>query len=162
VTDPTIATQKITCSKTFIAPDHKEFAHTAHRGQHHSQVYATSFFGGLTSFALRPDADPETMARMMKWPRSKIVQAAIASAIALLSGLYTFATIAMASFNNFYFPPHKAYPYPYPTVWAARIAMGEKCGLTFLGVFAILYAAQRLLTSPRHKNSDSPATTPTS
>jgi hypothetical protein len=55
----------------------------------------------------------------------------------------------MESFHHFYFPPHKAYPYPYPTELAARIAMYRDCGLTFLGVFTILYVAQRRFIATR-------------
>ena len=75
---------------------------------------------------------------MMKWPRANGIQAAIAFTVALLSAAFVFVQFAMESFNHFYFPPHKAYPYPYPTELAARIAMWRDCSLTFLGVFAIL------------------------
>lgn len=85
----------------------------------------------------------------MKWPQSKGLQAAIAFAVALLSAFFVFARIAMESFNHFYFPPHKAYPYPYPTEWAARIAMCRDAGLTFLVAFAILYVAQRRFIATR-------------
>jgi hypothetical protein len=87
---------------------------------------------------------------MVKWPRSKRDQAAIAFAVALLSSVFVFLWIAAESFNHFYFPPHKAYPYPCPTELAARIAMCRDCGLTFLGVFTILYVAQRRFVATRH------------
>jgi hypothetical protein len=86
---------------------------------------------------------------MMKWPQAKGIQAAIAFAVALLSAVFVFVQFAMESFNNYYFPPHKAYPYPYPNEWAARIAMWRDCGLTFLVVFAILYMAQRRFIATR-------------
>ena len=86
---------------------------------------------------------------MMKWPRSKGIQAAIAFAFAFVSAILVLAEIAMQSFNNYYFPPHKAFPYPYKTEWAARFAECRDCGLTFLGVFVILYWAQRRFTSTR-------------
>jgi len=86
---------------------------------------------------------------MLKWSRSKRVQAVVAFALALLSTALVFVQMAMESFNNFYFPPHKAYPYPHATEWAARLAIGRNCGLTFIGVFAILYVAQRLFVAAR-------------
>jgi hypothetical protein len=89
---------------------------------------------------------------MLKWPQSKGVQAAIAFAVALLSAVLVFVKIAMESFNHFYFPPHKAYPYPYPTELAARIAMWRDCSLSFLGVFAIIYVAQRVFIPSRRKS----------
>jgi hypothetical protein len=79
---------------------------------------------------------------MMKWPRSRGIQAAIAFVVALLSAGAVFLQFAADSFNHFYFPPHKAYPDPYPTTGAAQIAMWRDCGLTFLAVFAILYVVQ--------------------
>jgi hypothetical protein len=94
------------------------------------------------------------MGGMLKWRRSKGLQAAIALSLALLSAVFVFAEIAMKSFNHFYFAPHKAYPYPYPTVTAARIAMYRDCGLTFAAVFAILYLAQRYFLPTRHLKPD--------
>jgi len=85
----------------------------------------------------------------MKWPRSKGSQAATAFAVALLSAVFVFLRIAMKSFDHFYFLPHKAYPYPYPTELAARVAMGRDCGLTFLGIFTIVYVAQRRFIATR-------------
>jgi hypothetical protein len=89
---------------------------------------------------------------VMKWPQSKGIQAAIAFAVALLSAGFVFVQISMESFNHFYFPPHKAYPYPYLTEWAARLAMFRDCGLTFLIVFATLYMAQRKFVASRDKS----------
>ncbi|WP_433967086.1 hypothetical protein [Tunturiibacter gelidiferens] len=91
---------------------------------------------------------------MLTWPRSKRVQAAIAFSLALASTVFVLANIAMKSFNHFYFAPHKAYPYPYPTVTAARIATYRDCGLTFVAVFAIFYLAQHFFLRTRHLNSD--------
>jgi hypothetical protein len=51
------------------------------------------------------------------------IQAAISFAVAPLSAAFVLAQFAMKSWNDFYFPPHKAYPYPYPNELAARIAM---------------------------------------
>jgi hypothetical protein len=92
---------------------------------------------------------PESIVSMMKWPRSKGVQAVIAFTVALLSEAVVFTQIAMESFNYFYFPPHKAFPYPYPTESAAHWVMYRDCGLTFLGVFAVVYMGQRLLITNR-------------
>ena len=99
---------------------------------------------------MRSSLIPEGIARMMMWPRSRGVQVAIAFGVALLAAVYVFVQIAMGSFNHFYFPPHRAYPYPYPTESAARMAMGRDCGLTFLVVFGILYAVQRRFIAARH------------
>ena len=90
------------------------------------------------------------MADMVKWPRARGIQLAIAFGVAVLSAAFVFAQIEMESFNHFYFPPHKAYPYPYATEWAARMAIWRDCGLTFLGVFAILYLAQRRFSATRN------------
>jgi hypothetical protein len=87
---------------------------------------------------------------MMKWPRSRGIQAAIALVVALLSAATVFLQFAADSFNHFYFPPHKAYPYPYSTAGAAQIAIWRDCGLTFLAVFAILYVVQRRFIAARH------------
>ena len=90
------------------------------------------------------------MAGMMKWPRSKGMQATIAFVVAFLSAALVVLHIVGESFNHFYFPPYKAYPYPYPTESAARLAICRDCGLMFLGVFAILYVIQRVLIAARH------------
>jgi 4-amino-4-deoxy-L-arabinose transferase-like glycosyltransferase len=87
---------------------------------------------------------------MIKWPRSKGVQVTIAFLVALFSAAFVVAQIAMESFNHYYFPPHKAYPYPYATAWDAQMAMCRDCGLTFVIVFAILLVAQRKFTAARH------------
>ena len=78
------------------------------------------------------------------------IQGAIAFAAALLSAALVFAQIAMESFNHFYFAPHKAYPYPYPTVHAAHLALYRDCGLTLIGVFVVMFALQRRFFSTRH------------
>jgi hypothetical protein len=92
---------------------------------------------------------------MMKWPQARGIQAAIAFAVALLSAVFVFVQFAMKSFNNFYFPPHKAYPYPYPNELAARIATWKVCGVTFLAVFAIMYMGQRrFIATRRRRNSN--------
>jgi hypothetical protein len=83
----------------------------------------------------------------MRWPQSKSIQAVIAFAVATISAILVAANIAMESFNHYYFAPHRAFPYPYPTDWAARLAMCRDCGLTFLVVFAIVYVVQRWLTA---------------
>ena len=57
----------------------------------------------------------------------------------------------MASFNHYYFAPHKAYPYPYSTVGAARWAMYRDCALTFVSVFAIVYMVQRVFIAVREQ-----------
>ena len=88
---------------------------------------------------------------MTKWPKSRGVQTAIAVIVALLAAIGVFVQVAMTSFNNFYFGPHKAYPYPYPNAHIAQMALYRDCGLTMLGVFVIVFVAQRLLTAP-HRN----------
>jgi hypothetical protein len=105
---------------------------------------------GAGRSTLRSPWELENIACMAKWPRSKRAQVAIAFAVALSSAVLVFAQIAMESFNNFYFPPHKAYPYPYPTEWAAQIAMCRDCCGTFVVVFAIVYAAQRVFAKTQH------------
>jgi hypothetical protein len=87
----------------------------------------------------------------MTWPRSRGVQTAIGFVVALLSAVAVFLWIAMASFNHFYFAPHKAYPYPYSTVGAARWAMYRDCGLTFIGLFTIVYMVQRGFIAARER-----------
>jgi hypothetical protein len=76
---------------------------------------------------------------MSTWSKSKGIQVAIAFSVALIVALSVGAHIAMDSFNHFYFAPHKAYPYPYPTARAAQIAFWSRCSLSFVGVFLILY-----------------------
>jgi hypothetical protein len=92
----------------------------------------------------------ESIAGMIKWPRSTRTQATIAFVVALLSAGYVFLQFAGDSFNRFYFPPHKAYPFPFPTARAYQTAMWRDCGLTFLAVFAILYVVQRRFFATRH------------
>jgi hypothetical protein len=71
--------------------------------------------------------------------------------VALLSTVAVFLRIAMASFNHFYFAPHKAYPYPYSTAGAARWAVYRDCGLTFVGVFTVVYMARRGFIAARER-----------
>lgn len=77
----------------------------------------------------------------MRWPRSKIARVFIALATGILAGVNEFARFAMKSFNNFYFGPHKAYPYPYADAHSANLALARSCcvafGLTFIGAFAL-------------------------
>jgi hypothetical protein len=87
---------------------------------------------------------------MMNWPRSRGIQATIAFVVALISAVYVFLQFAADSFNHYYFSPHKAYPYPYPTAGAAQIAMSRDCALTFFAVFVICYMLQRRFISARH------------
>ena len=71
----------------------------------------------------------------------------IAAVVALLAAICVFIQIAMTSFNNFYFGPHKAYPYPYPDAHTAQMVLYRGCGLTMLGVFVVVFTIQRLLTA---------------
>jgi hypothetical protein len=99
----------------------------------------------------------ESIPRMMSWPESKIVQAIIAFIVALLSAGLVASKIVMESFNNFYFGPHKAYPYPYSTIRDARIAMLASCGLAFFGAFIAIYLVMRLFSnrhSAKKQNSE--------
>ena len=90
---------------------------------------------------------------MVKWPRSRRIHVTIAFAAAVLAGLQVLAIAAMASFNNFYFAPHKAYPYPYPTEKAAHIVLSRSGCLTFVAVFLGVYGVQRLLIRYRNNSS---------
>ncbi len=84
---------------------------------------------------------------MAKWPKSRGVQIAIAAVVAILAGICVFTQIAMTSFNNFYFGPHKAYPYPYPDAHTAQMVIYRDCGLTVLGVFVVVFAIQRIFNA---------------
>lgn len=88
---------------------------------------------------------------MARWPKSKGVQALIATVAALLAEVCVYASFVMASFNNFYFGPHKAYPYPYADVHAAQTAIYRESGLTLLVVFAVVFTIQRLFTAAHRK-----------
>jgi hypothetical protein len=85
---------------------------------------------------------------MAIWPKSRVVQAIIGVIAALLAAIYVFLQMAMTSFNDFYFGPHKAYPYPYPDAHTGQVALYRDCGLAMLVVFAIVFTIQRLFTSP--------------
>ena len=85
---------------------------------------------------------------MAKWPKSGGVQAIISVVAALLAAICVFLQIAMTSFNNFYFGPHKAYPYPYPDAHTAQMVLYRDCGLAMLVVFAVVFTIQRLFTGP--------------
>jgi hypothetical protein len=89
-----------------------------------------------------------------KWPKSKGKQAAIALAIALLAAAWVFVEIEGGYFNRFYFPPHKAYPYPYADVHIAQIALYRNCGFTLVGVFVGLFVMQRVLAGHRKGKTD--------
>ena len=84
---------------------------------------------------------------MAAWPKSKRVQVAIAVAAAIFAMICVLLQIATTSFNNFYFGPHKAYPYPYANAHTAQMVLYRDCGLAMLGVFIAVFATQRLLTS---------------
>jgi hypothetical protein len=81
----------------------------------------------------------------MKWPRSKATQSILALLFGLVAALTEWLQLAMESFNNFYFGPHKSYPYPHPDARSANIAMVWKCGLAFALVFIGIFALQRLV-----------------
>ena len=81
----------------------------------------------------------------MKWPRSKTTQTIIALALGAVAAIAEWLQLAMESFNNFYFGPHKAFPYPYPDAHSANIAMTWKCGFAFALVFIATLALQRLI-----------------
>ena len=65
--------------------------------------------------------------------------------LGLIAAIGEYANLAMQSFNNFYFGPHKAYPYPYSTVHSANVAWVERCGLAFGFVFLAAIALQRII-----------------
>jgi hypothetical protein len=63
----------------------------------------------------------------------------------LIAAAGEYANLAMQSFNNFYFGPHKAYPYPYPNMHSANVAWAERCVLAFGLVSLSTFALQRLI-----------------
>jgi len=85
----------------------------------------------------------------MRWPRSKISQTLIALVLAILDGANECGRFEMRSFHNFYFGPHKAFPYPYASAHSAYLALARNCGLAFGIVFIAALALQRSLTSRR-------------
>lgn len=89
--------------------------------------------------------EEESSIHAMKWPRSKAAQSTIALVLGLLAGVAEWLQLAMESFNNFYFGPHKAFPYPYADVHGAHVAMYRKCGSAFALVFIGTFALQRLI-----------------
>lgn len=84
---------------------------------------------------------------MARWPKSGRAQAAVAFVVGLLAAICVLVRIETTSFNNYYFGPHKAYPYPYADAHTYRIALYRDCGLTMLGVFAVVFVIQRLFTA---------------
>jgi len=85
----------------------------------------------------------------MRWPRSRTVQTIIALVLGLIAGVSEYARMAMESFNNFYFGPHKAYPYPYADVHTANLVWARNCALTFGLVFLGTIALQRFTVRRR-------------
>ena len=83
----------------------------------------------------------------MSWPRSKITQTVIALMLGLIAGAIEFGRFAMKSFDNFYFGPHKAFPYPYADSHSANLAMARNCGIAFVLVFALAFGLQRVCTA---------------
>jgi hypothetical protein len=81
----------------------------------------------------------------MRWPRSNAAQTVIALILGLIACVSEYAQMAMQSFNNFYFGPHKAYPYPYADVRSANLVWVRNCGLAFGLVFICILALQRFL-----------------
>jgi hypothetical protein len=57
-----------------------------------------------------------------------------------------YGQFTMKSFNNFYFGPHEAYPYPYADVRSANMAMVRDCSLVFAAAFLLAFAIQHALT----------------
>jgi hypothetical protein len=90
----------------------------------------------------------------MRWPRSKVTQSVIASILGLLAAVNEWLQIAADSFNNFYFGPHKAYPYPYPDAHSAQLAMYWKCGLAFGLVFIVTFALLAVIASRKRKGAE--------
>ena len=82
----------------------------------------------------------------MKWPRSKIAHIIVALTLGLVAGVGEYALSAMRSFNDFYFAPHKAYPYPYADAHTANLVLARNCGLAFGIVFFAAFALQELTT----------------
>jgi hypothetical protein len=67
---------------------------------------------------------------------------------ALLAAVCEFTQIAMTSFNNFYFGPHKAFPYPYHDARAAHNALFRDCGMAALFAFVVVFILQRVFLPP--------------
>jgi hypothetical protein len=82
----------------------------------------------------------------MRWPRSKTTQSIIALALGLLAGVNEVGRFALHSFNDFYFGPHKAYPYPYADTRTADLVLARDCAVAFGIVFLAAVALQRLIT----------------
>ena len=83
----------------------------------------------------------------MAWPRSNLMQSIIAMMLGLLAVVCVWLRLAMESFNNFYFGPHKAYPYPYPNAHSAHLAMYRNCAVAFALVSIAAFALERLFAS---------------
>ncbi len=90
----------------------------------------------------------------MRWPRSKMTQAIVALVLSLTAGAIECARFAMKSFNNYYFGPHRGYPYPYADVRTANLALVRDCISVFGLVFVASFVLERLVTR-RQLNRDS-------
>jgi hypothetical protein len=88
---------------------------------------------------------------VLTWPKSRRAQASIAAVVAILAAICVAMQIEMTSFNNFYFGPHKAYPYPYPDAHSAQFALYRDCVSTMLGVFVIVFTILRAFTASRRQ-----------
>ena len=88
---------------------------------------------------------------MPNWPKSRAAQASIAAVAGIIAAICEFLQIEMKSFNNFYFGPHKAYPYPYPNVHSAHMALYRDCGFATVVVFVVVLVIQRVLTAPHRR-----------
>ena len=65
--------------------------------------------------------------------------------LGILAAVGEWLRLAVESFNNSYFGPHKAYPYPYPNAHSAELAACWNCGLAFALVFVGAFALQILV-----------------
>jgi hypothetical protein len=74
--------------------------------------------------------------------------------LGLLAAVNEWLRIAADSFNNFYFGPHKAYPYPYPDAHGAQLATYRKCGLAFGLVFIVIFALLAVMARLKSKDAE--------
>jgi hypothetical protein len=83
-----------------------------------------------------------------KWPRSRVVQAVIATVPAAAAAILNYIGLSVGdSINRFYFPPRKGYKYP--SLHSAHIGFIGNSALVLLGMLILLYSIQRLWTRSR-------------
>jgi hypothetical protein len=84
-----------------------------------------------------------------KWPRSRRVQAVIAT---IPAAVLNYIDLSVSdSINRFYFPPNKGYKYP--SLHSAHIGFIGDSALVFVGVFVLLNSIQRFWIRTRRTKS---------